>query len=60
MKKCIFLSLGDKIKLIQSCLSHIPNCFLSLFKILVSVASKIEKLQRHFSSREGKRDHLIS
>ena len=43
-------------------LSHIPSYFLSLFKIPVSIASKIEKLQRDFlwfGAEEGKKDHLI-
>ncbi|RVW46760.1 GTP-binding protein TypA/BipA-like [Vitis vinifera] len=57
-----FLSLGGRITLIQSCLSHIPSYFLSLFKIPVSIASKIEKMQRDFlwsEVGEGKKDHLI-
>ncbi|RVW72039.1 putative ribonuclease H protein [Vitis vinifera] len=60
--KKAYLSLGGRITLIQSCLSHIPSYFLSLFKIPVSIASKIEKMQRDFlwsGAGEGKRDHLI-
>ncbi|RVW19678.1 Structural maintenance of chromosomes protein 3, partial [Vitis vinifera] len=60
--KNAYLSLGRRITLIQSCLSHIPSYFLSLFKILVSIASKIEKMQRDFlwsGAGERKRDHLI-
>ena len=60
--KKAYLSLGGKITLIQSCLSHIPSYFLSLFKIPVSIASKIEKMQRDFlwsGAGEGKKDHLI-
>ena len=60
--KRALLSLGGRITLIQSCFSHIPNYFLSLFKILALVALRIEKLQRDFLwsvSREGKRDHLV-
>ena len=38
------LSLGGRITLIQSCLSHIPTYFLSLFKIPSSVVLKVEKL----------------
>ncbi|RVX00013.1 putative ribonuclease H protein [Vitis vinifera] len=60
--KKAFLSLGGRITLIQSSLSHVPSYFLSLFKIPVSIASKIEKLQRDFlwfGTGEGKKDHLI-
>ncbi|RVW91431.1 putative ribonuclease H protein [Vitis vinifera] len=60
--KKAFLSLGGRITLIQSSLSHIPSYFLSLFKIPASIASKIEKLQKDFlwsGAGEGKKDHLI-
>ena len=60
--KNTFLSLGGRITLIQSSLSHIPSYFLSLFKIPVSIALKIEKLQRDFlwsKAEEKKKDHLI-
>ena len=60
--KKAFLSLGGRITSIQSCLSHIPSYFLSLFKIPSSMASKIEKMQRDFiwsGAGEGKKDHLI-
>ncbi|RVW80650.1 hypothetical protein CK203_044356 [Vitis vinifera] len=46
--KKAYMSLGGRITLIQSCLSHIPSYFISLFKIPVSIASKIEKMQRDF------------
>ena len=58
-----FLSFGGRITLIQSCLTHMPCYFLSLFKIPALVAAKIERLQRDFlwsGIREGKRDHLVS
>ena len=58
-----YLSFGGRITLIHSCLTHIPSYFLSLFKILASVAAKIEKLQRDFlwsGVGDGKRDHLVS
>ncbi|RVX05281.1 Transposon TX1 uncharacterized 149 kDa protein [Vitis vinifera] len=57
-----YLSLGGRITLIQSCLSHLPSYFLSLFKMPASVAAKIERLQRDFlwsGVGEGKRDHLV-
>ena len=60
-RKKTFLSLGSRITLIQSCLSHIPSYFLSLFKVPASIVLRIEKLQSDFlwsSSGEGKRDHL--
>ena len=58
-----YLSFGDRITLIQSCLTHMPCYFLSLFKIPASMATKIERLQRDFlwsGVGEGKRDHLVS
>ena len=58
-----YSSFGGRITLVHSGLSHIPSYFLSLFKIPVSVAAKIERLQRDFLwSRvgKGKRDHLVS
>ncbi|KAJ9671310.1 hypothetical protein PVL29_025144 [Vitis rotundifolia] len=57
-----YLSFGGRITLIQSCLTHMPCYFLSLFKIPASVAAKIERLQRDFlwsGIGEGKRDHLV-
>ena len=60
-RKKPFLSLRGRINLIQSCLSHIPNYFLSLFKVPSSVATRLEKLQRDFlwlRTGEGKKDHL--
>ena len=39
-----YLSLGGRITLIHSCLSHIPSYFVSLFKIPASMAAKIERL----------------
>ena len=58
-----YLSFGGRITLIQSCLTHMPCYFLSLFKIPASVAVKIERLQRDFlwsTVGGGKRDHLVS
>ena len=46
--KRLFLSFGGRIPLIQFCLTHMPCYFLSLFKIPVSVAAKIERLKRDF------------
>lgn len=57
-----YLSFGGRITLIQSCLTHMPCYFLSLFKLPASVAAKIERLQRDFlwsGIGEGKRDHLV-
>ncbi|RVW55296.1 putative ribonuclease H protein [Vitis vinifera] len=58
-----YLSFGGRITLIQSCLTHMPCYFLSLFKIPASVAAKIERMQREFlwsGIGEGKRDHLVN
>ena len=57
-----YLSFGGRMTLIQSCLTHMPCYFLSLFKLPASVAAKIERLQRDFlwsGIGEGKRDHLV-
>ncbi|RVX01391.1 LINE-1 retrotransposable element ORF2 protein [Vitis vinifera] len=57
-----YLSFGGRITLTQSCLTHLPCYFLSLFKIPASVAAKIKRLQRDFlwsGVGEGKRDHLV-
>ena len=48
LEKDLFVFGEGRITLIQSCLSHIPSYFLSLFKILASIASKIEKMQWSF------------
>ena len=48
--KKAYLSLGGRVTLICSCLSHIPSYFLSMFKIPSSVALKIQKLRRDFIS----------
>ena len=58
-----YLSFRERITLIQSCLTHMPCYFISLFKISTLVAAKIERLQRDFlwsGIGEGKRDHLVS
>ena len=57
------ITFGGRITFIQSCLTHMPCYFLSLFKIPASRAAKIERLQRYFlwsGVGEGKRDHLVS
>ena len=62
MEKAL-LSLGGRITVIQSCLSHIPSYILSLLKIPASVAIKLEKLQRDFlwlGLGEDKKDHFLS
>ena len=57
------LSFGGRITLIQSCSSHIPSNFLSLFRIPSLVAKRLEKLQRNFlwsGTGVGKKDHLLN
>ncbi|KAK3199333.1 hypothetical protein Dsin_022748 [Dipteronia sinensis] len=48
-----FLSKGGRLVLIKSILSSIPTYYLSVFKILIEVAQKIEKLQRSFLWGDG-------
>jgi hypothetical protein len=46
--KKLYLSKGGRVTLIHSTLSSIPTYYLSLFSIPVSVAKKLERLQREF------------
>ncbi|KAG7965770.1 hypothetical protein I3843_08G016900 [Carya illinoinensis] len=50
VEKIIFIQGGGggRLTLIKSTLSNLPTYFLSLFPLLASIASKIEKLQRDF------------
>ena len=61
--KGVHFSLGGRITLIQASLSSIPLYFLSLFKIPVKVAKRIENIMRDFlwsRKDDTKRDHLVS
>ena len=61
--KKTFLFLSGRITLIQSCLSHIPSYFLSMYKIPTLVTTKIEKMKRDFlwlGFGVEKSDRLIS
>ncbi len=44
----LYLSKGGHLTLLKSTLSSLPTYYLSLFTILVSVAKRLEKLQRNF------------
>jgi hypothetical protein len=44
----LYLSKGGRLTLLRSTLSSLPTYFLSLFTIPISVAHRIEKLQRDF------------
>jgi hypothetical protein len=44
----LYLSKGGRLTLLKSTLSSLPTYFLSLFTIPISVANKLEKLQRDF------------
>jgi hypothetical protein len=46
--KKLYLSKGGCLTLLKSTLSSLPTYFLSLFTIPVSVAHRIEKLQKNF------------
>jgi len=46
--KKLYLSKGGRVTLIYTTLSSIPSYYLSLFPIPVSVAKKLERLQRKF------------
>ena len=44
----MYLSKGSKVTLIKSTLANIPTFYLSSFPIPVTVANRIEKIQRDF------------
>ena len=62
-----YLSIGEKITLIKSTLSNLPVNFMSLFKIPITVANLLEKIQRQFlwvggwggRDKEDKRDFIF-
>ena len=61
--KRLYLSKGGRLTLIKSTLSNLPTYFLSLFPIHVSVAKRIETIQRNFlweSFKEGANFHLVN
>ena len=43
-----YFSLGGRLTLVQACLFSIPIYYLSLFKIPVGVAKRVEKMMRTF------------
>lgn len=42
------MSMDARVSLIKSTLGHLPQYYISLFKMPVAVCKKIEKMQRHF------------
>lgn len=59
--KIAYFSLGGRITLIQSCLTSIPLYYLSLSKVLLGVARRLERFMRDFlwsGSGEDKRTTL--
>jgi hypothetical protein len=61
--KKLYLSKGGRLTLIKSTLSNIPTYYLSLFPVPMSVANRIEKIQRDFlwgGMGDEQKLHLVS
>jgi hypothetical protein len=61
--KKIYLSKGGRLTLIKSTLSSLPTYYLFLFPVLISVAKRIEKIQRDFlwgGMGDEQKLHLVS
>ena len=61
--KSLYLSKGGRLTLLKSTLSSLPTYYLSLFTIPVSVANRIEKIQRNFlwgGQGEVANPHLVN
>ena len=61
--KSQYISKGGRLTLIQSTLSSLPIYCLSLFKMPVSICSRLEKIQREFMWSGGslvKKTHLVN
>jgi hypothetical protein len=60
--KKMYLSKGGRLTLIKNTLSDLPTYFMSLFPIPMSVANRLEKLQRDFlwgGLHEEPKFHLV-
>jgi hypothetical protein len=59
----MYLSKGGRLTLIKSTLSNLPTYYLYLFPVPMSVANRIEKIQRDFlwgGMRDEQKMHLVS
>jgi hypothetical protein len=61
--KSLYLSKGGRLTLLKSPLSSLPTYYLSLFTISISVANRMERIQRNFlwgNYGDGVPNHLVN
>lgn len=57
-----YMSMGARVSLVRSTLGHLPQYYMSIFKMPITVCNKIEKIQRQFlwgDTNEKRKLHMV-